>query len=189
MMLSMYHLSMNLVKLTDVLMRYGLVRQSRMRKARTFCCISVCRKVVPSVIADSYSLQYVNLHTERLLGGLDVFVPYAKDYVSTFRGKSIRTDQWKDHLYGYFSKHGGEEKIKILDSVDWDVSETALTIRNINAGLTSACYRLGSMVKDCIYRSTSPMIQPLRMMLTPLLRNGTRRRLRKIRHNYLTSTT
>lgn len=38
------------------------------------------------------------------------------------RGKSIRTEQWKEHLYEYFSKNGGDEKIKILDSVDWDVS-------------------------------------------------------------------
>ena len=37
-------------------------------------------------------------------------------------GKSITTTQWKDHLYAYWTKHGGEEKVKILDSVDWDVS-------------------------------------------------------------------
>jgi hypothetical protein len=38
------------------------------------------------------------------------------------RGKSIRTPEWRTHLYDYFSKHGGEEKIRILDSVDWNVS-------------------------------------------------------------------
>ncbi len=61
------------------------------------------------------------LHLERTLGGLDVFLPYIKDYVSTFMGKSIITDQWKDHLYGYYEKHGGAEMIKKLDSIDWDV--------------------------------------------------------------------
>ncbi|KAF9509168.1 hypothetical protein BS47DRAFT_1488071 [Hydnum rufescens UP504] len=60
------------------------------------------------------------LYLERLLGGLDVFVPYVKDYVTTFRGKSIRTEQWKEHLYSYFRQNGGEEKIRLLDSVDWD---------------------------------------------------------------------
>jgi leukotriene-A4 hydrolase len=60
--------------------------------------------------------------TERILGGLDIFLPYVKDYVETFIGKSITSEQWKEHLYAYFSKRGGPEKIKALDSVDWDVS-------------------------------------------------------------------
>jgi leukotriene-A4 hydrolase len=60
--------------------------------------------------------------TERILGGLDIFLPYVKDYVETFIGKSITSEQWKEHIYAYFSKHGGPEKIKALDSVDWDVS-------------------------------------------------------------------
>ncbi|CCO33323.1 leukotriene-A4 hydrolase [Rhizoctonia solani AG-1 IB] len=59
------------------------------------------------------------LYLERLLGGLDVFLPYARDYINTFRGKSIRTDEWKAHLYAYFGNHGGEDKLKLLDSVDW----------------------------------------------------------------------
>ena len=37
-------------------------------------------------------------------------------------GKSINTDIWKTHLYNYWRQHGGEEKIKALDSIDWDVS-------------------------------------------------------------------
>ena len=58
--------------------------------------------------------------TERTLGGLDVFLPYVKDYVDTFIGKSITTAQWKAHLYSYWEKHGGAEKIKALDGVNWD---------------------------------------------------------------------
>ncbi|CAL1696869.1 unnamed protein product [Somion occarium] len=60
------------------------------------------------------------LYLERLLGGLDIFLPYITDYVNTFMGKSITTWQWKDHLYGYFKKNGGDTKIKLLDSVDWN---------------------------------------------------------------------
>jgi len=60
---------------------------------------------------------------ERTVGGLDVFLPYIRDYVETFSGKSIDTQQWKRHLYGYFQKHGGEDKVKALDSIDWNVGE------------------------------------------------------------------
>ncbi|KAG6853530.1 hypothetical protein C0991_003450 [Blastosporella zonata] len=60
------------------------------------------------------------LYLERRLGGLEAFLPYVKDYVSTFIGTSITTEQWKAHLYGYWEKNGGPEKIKILDSVDWN---------------------------------------------------------------------
>ncbi|KAF9040606.1 leukotriene-A4 hydrolase [Panaeolus papilionaceus] len=53
--------------------------------------------------------------------GLDVFLPYVRDYVDTFIGKSITTQQWKDHLFGYWSKHPkADEKIKALNSVDWN---------------------------------------------------------------------
>ena len=58
---------------------------------------------------------------ERTIGGLDVFLPYIRNYVETFSGKSITTQQWKDHLYGYFQEHGGEEKVRALDTIDWNV--------------------------------------------------------------------
>jgi len=51
---------------------------------------------------------------------LDVFLPYVKDYVETFMGKSITTAQWKEHLYGYWQIHGGSEKVEALDSVNWN---------------------------------------------------------------------
>lgn len=57
---------------------------------------------------------------ERTLGGLEVFLPYVKDYVETFIGQSITTKQWKDHLFQYWEKHGGPGKIKALESVDFD---------------------------------------------------------------------
>jgi leukotriene-A4 hydrolase len=42
--------------------------------------------------------------------------------VQTFVGQSIETETWKAHLYTYFKANGGQEKIAILDAVDWDVS-------------------------------------------------------------------
>jgi len=58
--------------------------------------------------------------SEQKLGGIDVFLPYIRDYVATFQGKSITTWDWKAHLYAYFEKHGGREKLDALNSVDWD---------------------------------------------------------------------
>jgi len=58
------------------------------------------------------------LHLERTLGGLDVFLPYAKHYVQTFMGQSITTQQWKDHLLGYFAED--EKASEALRGVLWD---------------------------------------------------------------------
>ena len=57
---------------------------------------------------------------EYTLGGIDVMRPYIKDYVKTYMGHSITTTQWKDHLYSFFASQ--EDKIKALDSIDWNVS-------------------------------------------------------------------
>ena len=51
--------------------------------------------------------------------------PYIKDYVKTYMGHSITTTQWKDHLYAFFAKQ--EDKIKALDSIDWNVSASDIT--------------------------------------------------------------
>ncbi|KAJ7602257.1 leukotriene A4 hydrolase [Mycena rosella] len=59
------------------------------------------------------------LHLERVGGGLEVFLPYVKDYVSTFLRTSIATQQWKAHLYEYYAKNGRPDKVALLDSVDW----------------------------------------------------------------------
>ncbi|KAF8584943.1 hypothetical protein K439DRAFT_1646747 [Ramaria rubella] len=58
------------------------------------------------------------LHLERTLGGLEVFLPYIREYVNTFTGRSITADQWKDHLYSYYRRYD-VEKVKLLDTVDW----------------------------------------------------------------------
>jgi leukotriene-A4 hydrolase len=36
-------------------------------------------------------------------------------------GQSITTEMWKNHIYAYFQKNG-DDKIKALDSINWDVS-------------------------------------------------------------------
>jgi leukotriene-A4 hydrolase len=66
------------------------------------------------------------LHLERTVGGLDVFLPYVKEYVKTFSGTSITTDQWRSHLFDYFGKvKDSEEILKSLGKIDWDaVSRT-----------------------------------------------------------------
>lgn len=77
---------------------------------------------------------------ERKVGGLDVFMPYIKDYVNTFRGKSIRTDQWKAHLFQYFEANGGKAKLDILNGVDWDVGDIIaerFTKVTVNIGLVA----------------------------------------------------
>jgi hypothetical protein len=88
---------------------------SRMRRVLTSCCIWVCL---------FFTLTTSDFHrsSEQTLGGLDVFLPYIRDYVSSFQGKSITTWDWKEHLYTYFERQGGPEKIDALNSVDWDVS-------------------------------------------------------------------
>ena len=58
-----------------------------------------------------------------------MFLPYVRDYVDTFMGKSITTDQWKSHLFAYFKAHGGEDKIRALESVDWDVRPPRISLR------------------------------------------------------------
>ena len=49
-----------------------------------------------------------------------MFLPYVHDYVSTYQGKSITTEQWKDHLYAFFRKTD-LAKVQALDSIDWQV--------------------------------------------------------------------
>lgn len=43
------------------------------------------------------------------------------DYVKTFRGKSISTQDWQSHLFSYFGKQSnGAELTEKLNKVDWD---------------------------------------------------------------------
>ena len=83
---------------------------------------------------------------ERTLGGLDVFLPYIRDYVNTFTGKSISAFQWKDHLYDYY-KRNNPEKVKLLDRVNWQVRTVGYTYFIVCLTLHGLTGRVGSMAK------------------------------------------
>ncbi|KIY43185.1 hypothetical protein FISHEDRAFT_78691 [Fistulina hepatica ATCC 64428] len=57
---------------------------------------------------------------EQTVGGLDAFLPYVRDYVSTFMGQSITTDQWKNHLFNFYTAFEGGSKIPLLNTINWD---------------------------------------------------------------------
>ncbi|ODN78985.1 leukotriene A-4 hydrolase/aminopeptidase [Cryptococcus amylolentus CBS 6039] len=60
-------------------------------------------------------------YLEQTVGGLELFVPYMKDYVKTFEGYAITTEQWREHLFHYFgSLKDGDEVLRKLGKVDWD---------------------------------------------------------------------
>ncbi|OCF30838.1 leukotriene A-4 hydrolase/aminopeptidase [Kwoniella heveanensis BCC8398] len=90
------------------------------------------------------------LYLERTVGGLDIFIPYMKDYVKTFEGTSITTEQWREHLFAYFKKHeDGEELTRKLGKVDWDEwlhgSGTDLCAEvKYDDTLSKACYDLAA---------------------------------------------
>lgn len=76
-----------------------------------------------------------------------MFLPYVKDYVNTFIGKSITTEQWKSHLYSYFEKNG-HDKVKALDSIDWNASRFVALILSISYTYRNRAPRHGSTEKD-----------------------------------------
>lgn len=58
------------------------------------------------------------LHIERVVGGLDVFLPYVHAYIFAFQGRSLTTQEWKDHLFAYYA--GSEEITARLKTIDFD---------------------------------------------------------------------
>ncbi|XP_046491533.1 leukotriene A-4 hydrolase [Neodiprion pinetum] len=81
--------------------------------------------LVPNLIGmdpdDAFStVPYEKGHTfvyyiEQLLGGPEVFEPFLKSYLNTYKYKSIVTLTWKGYLYDYF-----KDKVDVLNSIDWD---------------------------------------------------------------------
>ncbi|KAF9952979.1 Leukotriene A-4 hydrolase [Modicella reniformis] len=59
-------------------------------------------------------------YLEKLLGGDSVFEPYLKAHVQEFAGRSINTVQWKEFLYSFMENNFGQEKIDLLNQVDWE---------------------------------------------------------------------
>ncbi|CAH7686222.1 hypothetical protein BY996DRAFT_4597907 [Phakopsora pachyrhizi] len=58
------------------------------------------------------------LYLEEVVGGLDIFLKYLNNYVKTFKGKSLDTKIWKDHLFQFFGNQ--IEVIERLNKVDWE---------------------------------------------------------------------
>ena len=58
------------------------------------------------------------LHIERVVGGLEVFLPYVRAYIFAFQGRSLTTQEWKDHLSAYYA--GNEEITARLKTIDFD---------------------------------------------------------------------
>ncbi|KAG0053628.1 Leukotriene A-4 hydrolase [Gryganskiella cystojenkinii] len=58
-------------------------------------------------------------YLEKHLGGPSVFEPYLRAHVQEFAGRSINTDDWKAFLYSFMEKTFGQEKVNLLNKVDW----------------------------------------------------------------------
>ncbi|KAK3833938.1 MAG: peptidase family M1-domain-containing protein [Linnemannia elongata] len=59
-------------------------------------------------------------YLEKHLGGPEVFEPYVRAHVQEFAGRSINTDDWKAFLYSFMEKNFGQEKVDLLNKVDWE---------------------------------------------------------------------
>ncbi|KAG8864305.1 hypothetical protein FRB96_006126 [Tulasnella sp. 330] len=75
------------------------------------------RLVIPFTYGEDPDEAYSRIPYEK---GSNFLLYLGEDYVQTFRGKSIRTDDWKRHLFRYFEANGGKEKSDILNAVDWE---------------------------------------------------------------------
>lgn len=60
------------------------------------------------------------VYLETLLGGPDVFERYVKAYVLKFAHQSISTEDFKKHLYEYFTEFENGCKLPNLETVDWN---------------------------------------------------------------------
>lgn len=58
------------------------------------------------------------LHLEQTVGGLDNFLPYARSYFLAFYNRSVSTEEWKEHLYSFYSS--SPEISAKLNKVDWE---------------------------------------------------------------------
>ncbi|GAA5863563.1 hypothetical protein JCM3774_006527 [Rhodotorula dairenensis] len=58
-------------------------------------------------------------YLEKLVGGVEVFNPYQKEYIRAFEGKSLTTQQWEEHFWSYWSRFPEKEQI-LREKVDWN---------------------------------------------------------------------
>lgn len=68
-------------------------------------------------IEKGFNLLY---YLEKHLGGAEVFEPYLRAHVQEFAGRSINTDDWKAFLYLFMERTFGQDKVDLLNKVDWE---------------------------------------------------------------------
>ncbi|KAF9435403.1 Leukotriene A-4 hydrolase [Entomortierella beljakovae] len=82
-------------------------------------------------------------YLEKHLGGPSVFEPYLRGHVQEFAGRSINTDDWKAFLYSFMEKNFGQEKLDLLNQVDWEgwLSGTGMPVveNKFDETLAKAC--------------------------------------------------
>ncbi|KAK3818579.1 MAG: peptidase family M1-domain-containing protein [Benniella sp.] len=85
-------------------------------------------------------------YLEKHLGGPEVFEPYLRAHVRKFAGRSINTNDWKEFLYAYMNDTFGQEKVDLLNKVNWDewLAQTGMppVDNNFDDTLAKACSHL-----------------------------------------------
>ncbi|MBW0519591.1 hypothetical protein O181_059306 [Austropuccinia psidii MF-1] len=102
------------------------------------------------------------LYLENVVGGLDVFLPYASAYVAKFKGKSLDTTMWQDHLFSYFDNQ--PKILAQLKEVDWHAwlhgSGLELPVQpKYDTTLADAAYALAKRWSDARNNPTSRNFQ------------------------------
>ncbi|EDO26623.1 predicted protein, partial [Nematostella vectensis] len=126
------------------------------------------------------------VYLEQLLGGPEVFEPFFRKYIDTYKYKTCTTDEWKTFLFDYF-----KDKTNILETVDWEAwlrkpgMPPVNMIERYDSSLADACIslcqkwinasekELNSFSSQDIASFTSPqkvefLAQLLAKMATPL---------------------
>jgi leukotriene-A4 hydrolase len=87
--------------------------------------LSICFRLTRDVKSARSEGSKCFCHTSRTTCRATRVLPSQPRYGVRLRVISCSDVSWSwsgEHLYKYFREHGGDEKIKALDSVDWDVS-------------------------------------------------------------------
>ncbi|GAA5967502.1 hypothetical protein JCM3765_004689 [Sporobolomyces pararoseus] len=87
-------------------------------------------------------------YLEKTVGGLEVFAPYHKEFVTRFSGFSISTQDWLDHFWSYWSQFPEKEKL-LKEKVDFDAwlngEGLDLPVKmEYDTSLADACYSLAA---------------------------------------------
>ena len=92
-------------------------------------------------------------YLEKHLGGADVFEPYLRAHVQQFAGRSINTDDWKAFLYSFMEKTFGQEKVDLLNKVDWEawLSGTGMVCGSLSTVVVLASEAARFVIHETVY--------------------------------------